>query len=200
MAKHKKQPQGLNLAAIAKAQDDLPGNTAAIRDKVEQRERIPSKKVGNGSARVRKSVRLTSEPEPTLLGDDEIKLLPGSGETNFDVSTREGRRQRLVYMVNHAVDSQARAAIADLNRMDAEDNETDPNAKVDPALVMAYLARAELNGVDPAKLLVDTHGIRKVLVALSNRLDLTYIKVVCDGDVVEVGELNSTISPDNEGG
>jgi hypothetical protein len=123
-------------------------------------------------------------------GDGILSIRKGGGEMPyFDASTRDGRRSRLEWMVNHGENNQARQAVTTLNAMDLEDakSNADPNAAADPAEVCAFLARANLYGDNPADVLIKTHGLRKVARALLDSLGFDRILVEMGGDMVDIG-------------
>lgn len=152
-----------------RAEQDKPATKAAPRKK-----KAPAKDPGNtGNEGAKDKPRARSRKKAPVRMDKAGKPMPV-----FDVSTRAGRRSRLEWMAAHGIDTAARQAIKDLEEMDREEQTHDPNAKTDPAEVCAYLARCNLYGLDPVKVLHETHGPRKVLAALAQSLGFTSISVV----------------------
>jgi len=101
----------------------------------------------------------------------------------FDVRTPDGIRERLEWIAQHGRDAESIKACKDLLAHHAA--QPDPNEAVDPASVCAVLARCHLYGEDPARVLMQTHGLRKVAKALVRALGLARISITFEDNTVE---------------
>jgi hypothetical protein len=127
----------------------------------------------------RESIKHTSRNvKKTPAGCEEVEqpLIPPTEDGKRDAKTMEGRLAILYRIAEGDHGQEAIRAIEKLNKleMDAQD----PTDRIDPAAVCSYISRAQLYGEDPAKVLLQQHGLYKVAKALALSLGLDQVKLV----------------------
>lgn len=154
--------------------------------------RAKSKKAADDSARA-------SKTKGYARFNGAAKSQPAKGTA--DLSNIEGVLDRLREIAGGERSADARQACNQLLQHYATQTATDPNAKIDPAQICAYLNRCHLRGKDPADVLIERHGLRKLAAAMGKALGLAHVRLVLGdetGDYTKPGQPGQGDATDQE--
>ena len=130
---------------------------------------------------------------------NKMNKTPGTGEgdgeplkhlaesPNVLISDKDAAIRRLQEIAASSHEQSAIRACKEL--IDHFDNQQDPTDRIDPAAVCSYISRAQLYGEDPAKVLLQQHGLYKVAKALALSLGLDQVKLVLGDETGDYSNL-----------
>ena len=113
---------------------------------------------------------------------------PPKERTVYDLTTTQGRRNHLIQLAKSTKDADALRALKELEASYASDK--DPDSKLDPAEVCAFIVRHQLYGEDPATVLLQKRGVRTVMQAMADGFGIDAIHARVGEEVVCIGELH----------